>query len=250
MSINKKSRCTSHLVRAFSFSDMAGKREYCAPTGSNEDRFHDNGDAMIDVDRKGETNMFTKVLVFLACIGGFLFGYDTGIISGSIVLITDDFELSDFEQEMVVSATVLGALISSLVSGSLCDHYGRRPVVLGSGILFIVGAITMALSPSFFVLITGRFIIGLGVGSASMNMPLIISEIAEKSVRGMLVTCVNVAITFGQFAACVVAGALSGVESGWRYMLGLAAVPAVIQFVGFLFMPESPRYLVAAGQVS
>ena len=117
-------------------------------------------------------------------------------------------------------------------------------------VVFIAGALVMALAPSYPVLIAGRFIIGLGVGSASMNMPVIISEMAEANVRGMLVTCINVAITFGQFAACLVAGALSTTDAGWRYMLGLAAVPAAIQFVGFLYMPESPRHLVQNDKVS
>jgi SP family myo-inositol transporter-like MFS transporter 13 len=156
---------------------------------------------------------------------------------------------SDWQQEVIISATVFGAMISSLASGPLCDYFGRRMMVLIAAVVFVAGAFIMALAPDYVVLTVGRFVIGLGVGSASMNMPIIISEMAEASVRGMLVTCINVAITFGQFAACVVAGMLSSSESGWRYMLGLAAVPAVIQFIGFLFMPESPRYLVQCDQV-
>ena len=150
---------------------------------------------------------------------------------------------------MIVSATVVGAMISALGSGPLCDYFGRRLMVLVAAAVFVIGAIVMAISPDYIVLIIGRFIIGLGVGSASMNMPIIISEMAETSVRGMLVTCINVAITFGQFAACLIAGSLSTVDDGWRYMLGLAGVPAVVQFIGFLFMPESPRYLVQKGRI-
>jgi len=158
-------------------------------------------------------------------------------------------ELSDWQQEVVISATVFGAMLSSLASGPLCDRLGRRLMVLAAGVMFVAGALVMALAPDYVVLMLGRFVIGLGVGSASMNMPIIISEMAEAQVRGMLVTCINVAITFGQFAACLVAGGLSTTEGGWRVMLGLAAVPAAVQFVGFLYMPESPRHLVQTGRV-
>jgi MFS transporter, SP family, solute carrier family 2 (myo-inositol transporter), member 13 len=195
-------------------------------------------------DAKPRNNFFLYFLIALSCIGGFLFGYDTGIISGALVLISDDFGLTSWEEELVVSTTVFGAMVSALGSGPLCDKYGRKPVVLASALIFIVGALTMAFAPSFITLVVGRFIVGLGVGSASMNMPIIISEMAETEIRGALVTCINVAITGGQFISCLVAGALSTTKYGWRYMLGLAAIPAAIQFLGFLFMPESPRWLI------
>mmetsp|Transcript_22449 Transcript_22449/g.32745 ORF Transcript_22449/g.32745 Transcript_22449/m.32745 type:complete len:659 (+) Transcript_22449:103-2079(+) len=192
----------------------------------------------------GGVDVFVVALVALSCIGGFLFGYDTGIISGALVLIRDDFALVSWQEELIVSTTVFGAMISSLGSGPFCDRYGRKPVVLASAFVFIVGAILMACASGFSLLVVGRFVVGLGVGSASMNMPIIISEMAETRIRGMLVTCINVAITGGQFVSCLVAGSLSTTRDGWRYMLGLAAIPAAIQFVGFLFMPESPRWLI------
>lgn len=195
-------------------------------------------------DVKPRNQLFLYFLIGLSCIGGFLFGYDTGIISGALVLISDDFGLTSWEEELVVSTTVFGAMVSALGSGPLCDRYGRKPVVLASALVFIVGALTMAFAPSFATLVVGRFVVGLGVGSASMNMPIIISEMAETNIRGALVTCINVAITGGQFISCLVAGALSTTKYGWRYMLGLAALPAAIQFIGFLFMPESPRWLI------
>ena len=200
----------------------------------------DNGD-----DEKQPRNMcFLYSLVALSCIGGFLFGYDTGIISGALVLISDEFDLESWQEELVVSTTVFGAMVSSLGSGPLCDKYGRKPVILLSAFVFILGAVLMAIAPSFTMLVVGRFIVGLGVGSASMNMPIIICEMAETDIRGMLVTCINVAITGGQFISCLVAGALSTTKDGWRYMLGLAAIPAAVQLIGFLFMPESPRWLI------
>jgi MFS transporter, SP family, solute carrier family 2 (myo-inositol transporter), member 13 len=188
-------------------------------------------------------------LISLACIGGFLFGYDTGIISGALVLISDDFELNNWQEELIVATTVFGAMISSMASGSLCDQFGRKPIVLTSAVVFVIGSILMACANSYHLLVVGRFVVGLGVGAASMNMPVIISEMAETSQRGTLVTCVNVSITGGQFISCLVAGSLSTVPEGWRYMLGIAALPALIQFFGFLYMPESPRWLIENDQI-
>jgi MFS transporter, SP family, solute carrier family 2 (myo-inositol transporter), member 13 len=209
---------------------------------------HGDGDG--EVTSSGiRGDLFVYVLISLACIGGFLFGYDTGIISGALVLISDDFDLNSWQEELVVATTVFGAMVSSMASGPLCDKFGRKPIVLSSALVFVIGSIVMACAESFEVLVTGRFIVGLGVGAASMNMPVIISEMAETSQRGTLVTCVNVSITGGQFISCLVAGSLSTVPEGWRYMLGIAALPAVIQFFGFLSMPESPRWLIENDQI-
>lgn len=141
----------------------------------------------------------------------------------------------------------LHIVLSALFAGSISDSLGRRPVVLISSVIFIFGAITMAVAQSFEVLIVGRFIVGLGVGSASTSMPVFVSEAAPSDERGVLVTCVNLAVTFGQFIAAVISGAFISVDGGWRYMLGLAAVPALIQLIGFLFLPESPRWLIQQG---
>lgn len=187
---------------------------------------------------------FIYWLTALSCIGGFLFGYDTGIISGALVMIADDFDLNAWEQELVVSVTVGGAMIAACAAGPLCDNFGRKPVVLASSIVFILGSVCMAMSPSFAILLAGRLIVGLGVGSASMSMPVLVSEMSSPDIRGTLVTFINVAITGGQFLSSVVAGSLCTVPEGWRWMLGVAAVPAAIQFAGFLFMPESPRWLI------
>jgi SP family myo-inositol transporter-like MFS transporter 13 len=189
-----------------------------------------------------------RMLTFLSCIGGFLFGYDTGIISGALLLLTDKFDLNEWEQEMVVSLTVVGALIAAAAGGALIDRFGRRRTILASSLLFGAGALMMAATPNLAGLYAGRFLIGLGVGSGSMAVPVYMSEVADTEVRGTLLTCINVAITMGQFVACLVAGAFSYVSDGWRYMLGLALLPAVVQFIGMLYMPESPRWLVEQGR--
>jgi SP family myo-inositol transporter-like MFS transporter 13 len=102
----------------------------------------------------------------------------------------------------------------------------------------------MAFAPGFNTLVFGRFVVGLGVGSSSMTMPVYVSEMAPPDIRGSLVTCVNICVTGGQFISCLIAGSLSYTDEGWRYMLGLAALPAILQFIGFMRMPESPRWLI------
>lgn len=179
---------------------------------------------------------FIYVLTAFSCIGGFLFGYDTGVISGALVQLADKFELSDFEKELVVSMTVAGActcndiiwfvlllyffciVVAAIVAGPMSDIYGRRPVILAASLVFIVGAFLMAFAESFEVLVVGRFIVGLGVGAASTSMPVFVSEAAEPKTRGMLVTCVNMTITFGQFVAAVISGAFISMEGIKHYI--------------------------------
>ena len=211
----------------------------------------ENKDRAQSVDltnRRSESKGMVYMLTFLSCMGGFLFGYDTGIISGALVLISDKFDLEEWEKELIVSLTVVGALLAACFSGILIDKYGRRVTILSSSLLFGLGALLMAIAPDLEFLMIGRFLVGLGVGSGSMAVPVYMSEVSDASVRGSLLTCINVAITFGQFISCIIAGAFSYVTDGWRFMLGLALLPALVQFIGFLYMPESPRWLIERGR--
>lgn len=186
-----------------------------------------------------------KYLTFMSAIGGFLFGYDTSVISGALILIDEQFELTDVQEGLIVSITVLGAWVASLVSGKLADYCGRRPIVLLSSIIFTVGSAILAIASDFNTILVGRFIVGVGVGAASMCMPTFLGEIAPPESRGAIVTCINVACTMGQFISCLVSGSLSYYQNGWRYMFGIAALPAIIQFCGFMLIPESPRWLIS-----
>lgn len=138
----------------------------------------------------------------------------------------------------------------SLVAGPACEYFGRKPVILVASVVFAVGAVVMGVAESKEILLVGRLIVGVGIGFASMSVPVYISESAPSHLRGVLVSSNVLVITFGQFVASCVCGAFSYVKpDGWKYMLGLAGVPAVVQLVGFSFMPESPRWLVAKGKV-
>ena len=180
----------------------------------------------------------------LAAIGGFLFGYDTGVVSGAMVLVRAELGLNDVWHELVVSGTLAAAFLAALGAGSLADRCGRRPTILAASGNFLVGAVVMGCARDKVVLLLGRVVVGVGVGLASHAVPLYIGECATPEMRGSLVTLNIVAVTFGQLSAGLLCGALVNTAEGWRWMLGLAGVPALIQLVGFFFMPESPRYLV------
>ena len=111
-------------------------------------------------------------MVFLSAIGGFLFGYDTGIVSGAMVFIRDDFELDDLWQEVIISITILGAWIFSILSGSLSDYIGRKKVVIISSVIFTIGSLLMGIAPEKYTLLVGRLIVGAGIGLSSMIIPL------------------------------------------------------------------------------
>ncbi len=200
------------------------------------------------LDRKSATRKRMITLTALAALGGFLFGYDTGVVSGAMLLIRDDFNLTDEEQEVVVTSTVVMCAVSALAGGPLNKKLGRRPVILLASVIFTVGALIMGLAPNYELLVLGRLVIGAGIGLASLTTPMYIAEVAKPEIRGSLVTTNTLCITGGQFIAGMVDGLLAETPSGWRYMLGLATVPSLIMLIGFLSLPESPRWLVQSGK--
>lgn len=171
------------------------------------------------------------------------------MISGALVLLKspDVFDLTALQSESVVSAAVFGAIVGAALSSCGNHVFGRKPVILLSSLLFTIGSILMGVAQSFPALLVGRLAVGIGIGFSSMTVPLYIAEVSPPHVRGRLVSLNTLLVTGGQFFACVLDALLSKVPDGWRYMLGLAAIPAAIQFVGFLLLPESPRFLVSKG---
>ncbi|KAF8414216.1 hypothetical protein HHK36_002216 [Tetracentron sinense] len=181
-----------------------------------------------------------------AGIGGLLFGYDTGVISGALLYIREDFESVDRKtwlQETIVSMAVAGAIIGAAIGGWMNDNFGRRKSILVADFLFFVGAIIMAAAPAPWVLIIGRIFVGLGVGMASMTSPLYISEASPAKIRGALVSTNGLLITGGQFLSYLINLMFTKAPGTWRWMLGIAGVPAVVQFALMLSLPESPRWL-------
>ncbi|XP_040381585.1 probable inositol transporter 2 [Oryza brachyantha] len=196
-------------------------------------------------------NPYVLRLAFSAGIGGLLFGYDTGVISGALLYIRDDFRSVDkntWLQEMIVSMAVAGAIIGAAVGGWANDRYGRRTSILVADTLFFVGAVVMASAMGPAQLVAGRVFVGLGVGMASMTSPLYISEASPARIRGALVSTNGLLITGGQFLSYLINLAFTKAPGTWRWMLGVAAVPAVVQFFLMLFLPESPRWLYRKGR--
>ncbi|KAL5015124.1 hypothetical protein ScPMuIL_009394 [Solemya velum] len=197
---------------------------------------------------QNKTPAFVYVLTFFAALGGFLFGYDTGVISGAMILLRNEFLLSSVWQELIVSVTVAAAAVFALVGGCLNDRLGRRPVIMVASLIFTGGAICMSVATDKYLLLSGRVIVGAGIGLTSTTIPMYLAECSPAHVRGRIVSTNIAMVACGQFIANLVDGIFGWNEkNGWRYMLGLAGIPSFLQFMGFIFMPESPRWLITNG---
>ncbi|KAH8112823.1 general substrate transporter [Phellopilus nigrolimitatus] len=198
------------------------------------------------------TTWFIWLLVLCCSISGLLFGYDTGVISGALVTINSDLgptELSSLQKELITSATTLGALVGGLIAGALSDYTGRKSVLGIGDAIFIGGAVGQALCHTVSAMIGGRFLIGLGVGLASCVAPLYIQELSPTRLRGRMVTLNVVMITLGQVIAYGIGAAFENMSGGWRWMVGLGAVPAGLQLITLFLLPESPRVLIIKGRL-
>ncbi|PYK12465.1 MAG: MFS transporter [Verrucomicrobia bacterium] len=172
---------------------------------------------------------FVYITALFAALGGLLFGYDTGVISGALIFIKREFGLTTTVEEIVVSGVLLGATLGAIVGGKAADLFGRRRVLLVTAAIFGIGALASAIAPSPTILIVSRVGLGLAIGLASTNVPVYLSEVAPPHARGWVVSL-----------------AFAGVE-GWRWMLGLAVAPALVFGAGMFFLPETPRWLIRSG---
>ncbi|PGH07947.1 hypothetical protein AJ80_07928 [Polytolypa hystricis UAMH7299] len=198
---------------------------------------------------RGSGSWFIWALTCSAGISGLLFGYDTGVISSTLVSIGSDLshrELTILDKSLITSSTSFFALIASPFAGLLGDRIGRKPIILIADVLFLLGSVWQAATFSVWGMIFGRSLVGLAIGAASLIAPLYISELSPSDLRGRLVTMLVLFITGGQVVAYIIGWLLSTSPAGWRWMVGLGALPAVIQLFILLFLPETPRWLVRA----
>ncbi|MDR3298825.1 MAG: sugar porter family MFS transporter [Candidatus Accumulibacter sp.] len=199
----------------------------------------------------------TGFIFFFGAMGGLLFGFDTGIISGASPLIEKSTDLgglglNEWQTGFIVSAVLIGSAIGALSVGSLSDKFGRKPLLIIAAVLFIVGALFCAIAPNFLLLVLARIILGLAVGGASALTPAYLAELAPAAKRGSLGTLFQLMITLGILLAYVgnlgfLGHNIAGIQD-WRWMLGCALIPAVVLFLGSLLLPESPRFLIANGK--
>ena len=189
--------------------------------------------------------LWLYVVAIMASLGGLLSGYDTGVISGALLFINETWDLTDTIQGLVVSAVLIGAVIGAATNGILADIFGRKKIIMATSVIFILGSIMCAFAPNVIVLIISRMFVGLAVGIVNFVVPLYLSEISPKHLRGTLVSLYQWAITAGILFSYFINAIFAHAVYNWRWMLFAGVVPAAILFVGMCFMNDTPRWLVS-----
>ncbi|UQN28537.1 sugar porter family MFS transporter [Brachybacterium kimchii] len=187
-------------------------------------------------------------IYLFGALGAILWGYDTGVVSGVLLYIKNDFPVTATESGLITSSFTIGAIIGAVSSALLVDRLGRRRLLQVAAIVFLVGTLLAATAGSAAVLILGRSVLGLGIGFVSVNIPIYLSELSPAGTRGRVVSLVQFMNAFGILLSYIANFALSA-SGAWRIMLALAVIPAVLLFVGVFLLPESPRWLVARGRL-
>jgi sugar porter (SP) family MFS transporter len=187
----------------------------------------------------------------VAALGGFLFGFDTAVISGVEKSIQALWSLDKFEHGFTVASALLGTVIGALIAGKPAEKYGRKKVLQAIGLLYLVTSLVTALTPSWIPFVLFRFLGGIGVGASSVVGPMYISEISPAHNRGRLVAMFQFNVVSGILIAFLSNYLLFGIgEDSWRWMLGVQAIPSLLFFVMVFMVPESPRWLIKQNRVS
>lgn len=185
------------------------------------------------------------VVAIVASLGGLLSGYDTGVISGALLFINETWLLPDTLQGFLVSSVLIGAVIGAATNGVLADIFGRKKIIMATAVIFIIGSIMCALAPNVYVLIISRIFVGFAVGIVNFVVPLYLSEISPKNLRGTLVSLYQWAITSGILFSYFINAAFAQAVYNWRWMLFAGVLPGLILFVGMCLMSDTPRWLVS-----
>lgn len=186
---------------------------------------------------------------FISALGGYLFGFDFAVISGALPFLQQQFALDAYWEGFATGSLALGAIVGCIIAGSVAEKYGRKPGLLLAAAIFTISSLAMAFAPGRDFFIASRFAAGIGVGMASMLSPMYIAEVSPAHLRGRMVAINQLTIVLGILITNLVNYTLrNNGDDAWRWMFGLGAVPAGLFFLGALFLPESPRWLMKSGK--
>jgi len=195
-----------------------------------------------------ETPRYTYLVAAMAAVGGMLFGYDIGVISGAETQLRSAFGLSDTTEEIAVAAVLVGAVIGGVAGGPMADRFSRRYTLLATAVLYAIGAVLTAVAFDFGSFVAFRIVTGIAVGASSLVVPAYIAEMSPATIRGGLVILQQFAISFGILLSYVLDFAFDAAGWGWRPMFAAAVVPAALLAAGMLVMSHSPRWLAMRGR--
>lgn len=197
------------------------------------------------------------LVIVVATLGGVLFGFDTGVISGALPFMRlpadqGGLALSTLDESLVTATLLVGAAFGALIGGRLSDRYGRRHNLIILAVVFLLGALGTALAPTVPLMLVARVVLGLAVGGASATVPVFLAEIAPRKHRGTIVAVDQLMIVSGQLLAyitnAIIANSFPDASDNWRWMLGIASIPAIGLWIGMHFMPETPRWFALVGR--
>ena len=190
------------------------------------------------------------IIAIIASTGGLLFGFDTGVISGALPFLKASWNLTSGQQEWVTTAVLVGAFLGAILGGRFTDVLGRKRIIIITSIIFAVGSVFCGMASNAEFLIISRILIGVAIGISSIAVPLYISEISPAKIRGALVSSFQLMITIGIVVSYFsdLAFADESNPFSWRWMFYVGVFPAIILFIGMLFMPETPRWLLSKGR--
>ncbi|MEM6159882.1 sugar porter family MFS transporter [Erwinia sp. P6884] len=199
------------------------------------------------------TEPFVKVVAAVATLGGLLFGYDTGVISGALLFMGDELHLTPFTTGLVTSSLLFGAAFGALLSGHFAAAAGRKKIIITLAVIFAIGALGTSMAPDVEWMIFFRLVLGVAVGGAAATVPVYIAEMAPANRRGQLVTIQELMIVSGQMLAYISNAGFNAAWGGhdtWRWMLAVATIPAVALWFGMMFMPDTPRWYAMKGRLA
>jgi len=196
---------------------------------------------------QGRRRISRTTLYFFGALGGILFGYDLGVISGVLPFISKIWALSSLDKGIITASLSVGAIVGAMFSTRTNERLGRRRTIMVAAVIVIIGTLAATFSPTFFLLVMSRLIIGLGIGLSSSTVPTYLSELAPARLRGAMGSLNQIFIVSGILIAFLVSYGL-GPSANWRAMFAGALIPALVLLVGLVVLPETPRWLVKNGR--